>query len=163
MNCTFERGSSVKRYLLSGPPLRVKRHLFPGPLAGRPRESIHGSNACVRREARDGLTGLARSTDRAAQCCGKNFPDFRFPAASGKPMICRRGKSRSTYTSIGLRYPVAPKPSATIHGCPPNACVGPHVFDAPENKPRSTAGVHGKRCARDSRVGGAIEMPMGCW
>jgi len=52
------------------------------------------------------------------------------------------GKSRSTYTSIGLHYPVPPKPSAAIHGGPPNACVGPRVLYAPENKLRSTQGAH---------------------
>jgi hypothetical protein len=102
----------------------VARYLLFGPLAGRPRESVHGSNTCVRRVTRDGYPGLVRSRDCAAQCCGKNFLRFcprRFgsclaavqaghpcpvvrrraahPAARRKPVICRPGKSRSTYTS----------------------------------------------------------------
>ena len=31
---------------------------------------------------------------------------------------------------------------AAIHGGPPNACVGPRVLYAPENKLRSTQGAH---------------------
>jgi hypothetical protein len=56
------------------------------------------------------------------------------PCAAQKAGDLPPGKSRSTYTSIGLRYPAAPKPGAAIHGCPSNACVGPRVFHAPEKK-----------------------------
>ena len=48
---------------------------------------IPGSNACIRRVYRDDNPGLARSMDCAAQCCGKNFPRFHFPASRGKPVI----------------------------------------------------------------------------
>ena len=54
------------------------------------RESVHGSNACVRRVTKNGHPGLARSTDSTAQCCGKNFRRFRIPASRGKPVVCRQ-------------------------------------------------------------------------
>ena len=52
-------------------------------------ESVPGSNACVRRVARDGHPGLARSRDSTAQCCGQNFLGFRYRASPRKPVICR--------------------------------------------------------------------------
>lgn len=128
-------------------------HSYPGRRAGHPRESVPRPNACVRRAYGEVRPGLARSRTAQRNAVGETFCSFAFPAARRKPVICRRGKSRSPYTSIGLHYPVPPKPGATIelrspccaqaqgdlpwspvervrstHGCPPNACVGPHVF-----------------------------------
>src|ERR1035438_1087974 len=51
-------------------------------------KSVHGSNACVRREAMYGHPGLARSRESTAQCCGQNFLRFCGPASRRKPVVC---------------------------------------------------------------------------
>jgi hypothetical protein len=72
---------------------RRNRFLFDGRwigchFSGR-RESVLGSNACVRRVGKDDNPGLARSMDCAAQCCGKNFLRYCNPASRRKPGVCR--------------------------------------------------------------------------
>jgi hypothetical protein len=44
------------------------------------------------------------------------------------------GKFRSTHTSIELRNPCCAQAQVGFPSQPSNACVGPRVFDAPENK-----------------------------
>jgi hypothetical protein len=53
--------------------------------------------------------------------------------AARKPRAAVSGRPFDVYVHWAA-LSVPPKPSATIHGCPPNACVGPRVFNAPENK-----------------------------
>jgi hypothetical protein len=68
---------------------------------------IPGSNACVRRVDRDDNPGLARSMYCAAQCCGKNFPRFHFPASGEKPVIFNPLKiPLDVYVSPGFFTPV---------------------------------------------------------
>jgi hypothetical protein len=108
----------------------------------------------------DDNPGLARSVDCAAQCCGQILSGFHFLAPPEKAVICLRGKARSTCPSIGLHHPVPPKPSATIHGRPPNACVGPRVLHAPENNERPTSGAPAIKKKGPRRVPKASRMSL---
>jgi hypothetical protein len=78
--------------------------------------SRHGSNACVRRVARHGHPGLARSKDCTAQWIhggrrsGGPGREFGRPLASSCLTVCRCSTSNIGYRRIELRQDIANRP-----------------------------------------------------
>src|ERR1700722_16655058 len=68
--------------------------------------------------------GLREARKRSAMLRA-NFLRSCYRATRRKPVIGRPGKSRSSHASIGLHYPVPPKPRLAFHSQPSNVYVGP--------------------------------------
>ena len=142
------------------------------------REAIRGSNACVPRVAIDGRTGLARSTDRKAQCCGKNFLRFCSPCsaqkAGGLPSVAnpaRRMRRALSFTPRPTsRHPRPPYCSSSakvnsplLLGDPPSSVVihqQQSPFAKPSRRLRRRAAKRRLPCKYQSRS--AINVLANC-